>query len=61
MPSATTSSSVSRLYVYAIRSWLTLREPQDSWKIVKRIARRQSSRWCRCPAPRRPTPSDAQA
>ena len=38
MPSATTSSSVSRPYVYAIRSWLTLREPlRDSWKIVKRM------------------------
>src|SRR6478609_6636646 len=39
MPSAMTSSSVSRLYVYAMRSWLTVREPlRDSWKIVNRIA-----------------------
>src|SRR5512134_1757392 len=38
IPSATTSSSVSRLYVYAIRSWLMAREPlRDSWKIVNRM------------------------
>src|SRR5665213_2020885 len=55
MPSAMTSSSVSRPYVYAMRSWLTLREPlRDSWKMVKRIRPDGSAapclptalRWC---------------
>src|SRR5436190_5806136 len=35
-----TSSRVSRLYVYAVRSWLTSRAPlRDSWNIVKRMMR----------------------
>src|SRR6478672_3827197 len=40
IPSAMTSSSASRLYVYAVRSWLTSRAPlRDSWNIVKRMMR----------------------